>query len=360
MYVNNGDNNNLRNSLNEIFSDIVFSADGMILSYTSSEREYDLLNHGAGITVDAVAVHRITGKDCKDYLHRISSNDINSVEDDSYISTLFLNDKGRIIDRTSLLNFGSDYLLVSNFEYREKLRNWIERYIIMEDITVEDVSDQYLLAKVYGPQAESFITLLYGDKKKEFEKKGIVIDTIQGIDSILIKDCVNSIDIFSILIHPNSLTHFYKFIRESHSVFDVCFAGYDAFETFRVERGIPLCPNEINDDFNPYDVNLIGDISFTKGCYIGQEVIARLDTYPAGRREFKGFCLKGGCTEFPIELLDANKEYAGIITSCVHSKILNEWIGIGPVKQKILNNGSDDNLYAGEIPVKLENLPIKL
>ena len=64
-----------------------------------------------------------------------------------------------------------------------------------------------------------------------------------------------------------------------------------AYEIFRIKNGIPKFPNELNDEFNPHEVNLSCDVSPDKGCYIGQEVIARLQTYDKVQKKMKGLLI---------------------------------------------------------------------
>ncbi len=349
----------LFDTLRSIFENIRYSDKREIISFTDSEAEYEALTHGVGLTIHDAGVVRLSGKDVKDYLHRVSSNDINSLEEEHYKATLFLNDKGKILDRTNILNFETDFLMVAGGHLKDKLIHWIEKYIITEDVELEDISEQYFLVNIFGPQAEGFITLYYGDRTEEFESRRFVLDSIEGIDSILYKDYLNNYYFFSVLINSKSLLDFCKFIRESHSVFDVRFAGSEAFEIFRVEKGIPFYPNEINDDFNPYDLNMLTEVSFNKGCYIGQEVVARLDTYSGGRRKLSGFCFEGELPDVPVQVFNSTKENMGVITSCVHSKLLEHPIGIGPLKEKVDVENSTLYLEDGR-EIKIESLPFRV
>lgn len=360
MYFISEQNIDYNNIIKGIFPGIQYTEDGKVLTFTNVEREYDFLLHGAALTLNPVSVWRISGSDAKDYIHRVSSNDILGLLPDHYRATLFLNDKGKIIDRAVIMDFESDMLMTSGVLYKEKFKSWIERYIISEDIKFEDVSDQYIAVNVYGSQAEGFITFLFGDKSSEFNEKEFIIDSVEGIDTIIIKDNLNEYFFFTLLINSKSLPLFFRYIKENHSVFDVCFAGTKAFDIFRIEKGIPSYPNEISDNFNPYDINLIGDVSFNKGCYIGQEVIARLDTYSTGKRELTGFILDGEISELPAKVTLNGEETVGEITSVTYSKLLNETIGIGPLKKKIAENEELVDFKAGDVKLKIERLPFKI
>lgn len=346
----------IKSAISNLFPEIKFNGDGKILKFTDTEREYDLLRHGVAILVNKDSVFRVAGADAKDYFHRISTNDINQLAEDFYTPTLFLNDKGKIIDRSILLAFESDFLLLSGSLYKQKLKSWIERYIITEDVQMNDISEEYITLDIYGPQAEGFVTLLLGDRIKELDEKKFVIENIEGIDSIIIKDYVNNYFYFKVLINSKNLVALFELVRNNHSVFDVCFAGTEAFELFRVEMGFPGYPNEINDEFNPYDVNLLEDVNFKKGCYIGQEVIARLDTYESSRRNLTGFCFDGEIPDLPMEIFNVRKEPCGVMTSAAYSKVMNEPVGIGPVKIKCLN----EDLYLQDgRKIEIKPLPFK-
>ncbi len=76
-----------------------------------------------------------------------------------------------------------------------------------------------------------------------------------------------------------SCTEVVKFMVENKGPFDFNLIGEKAYEVYRIEQGIPVAPNELNDNYNPHESKLLNAVSFRKGCYIGQEVIARLETY---------------------------------------------------------------------------------
>ncbi|RMD48096.1 MAG: hypothetical protein D6830_07545, partial [Ignavibacteria bacterium] len=204
MFVNE-ENVEMKDTLHSVFESIRFSNAREILSFTEFEAEYDALVHGVGLTIHNAGILKIGGKDALDYLHRISTNDLIKLGDEKYRATLFLNDRGKIIDRANVLHFGDDLLMVSSKHHKEKLIHWLRKYIITEDVIIEDVSDQYFLVNIFGPQALGFITLYYGDRTAEFNEYKYILDSIEGIDSILYKDYLNNYYFFSILINSKNL-----------------------------------------------------------------------------------------------------------------------------------------------------------
>ena len=107
--------------------------------------------------------------------------------------------------------------------------------------------------------------------------------------------------------------------------------GSTALETYRISRGIASRGRELTDAFNPYEAGLRETISFTKGCYIGQEVIARLDTYQKIKRKLIGLDFREGSPGHqPQSLLKFGKEI-GLLTSVTPSTVRGRVFGLGIV-----------------------------
>lgn len=332
--------------------------------YSSVKDEYNALKNGSGVRIipDAVIIH-LTGKETLDFLHRVSTNEIKELKPFEKKNTLFLNEKGRLIDKTTLVNFENFCLLIGNPDPNKKLFSWINKYIIMEDIQTKDVTDDYLLIELIGPQTESYLTLLIGDEIKNLNSHNVLFTHADGFSFYLFNySRANGVPVYKILIDKNRSSEFIDYMLSNKSVFDVCLVGDDAYNIFRIENGIASVPNEINDNYNPHETNLIGDVSFSKGCYIGQEVVARLDTYDKVQRKMLGII-------FPVEielngtaqLFDDENNEAGNITSMAYSDFLKKPIALGFVRKKMLNennrifteiNGKKIQITTCELPFK--------
>jgi folate-binding protein YgfZ len=113
------------------------------------------------------------------------------------------------------------------------------------------------------------------------------------------------------------------------------------YETLRIEAGIPLFPSELNEKHNPLETSLVQAISFTKGCYIGQEVIARLDTYDKVQRHLMGVLTDSpDALAAPTAISTSDGTQIGEITSTTFSPTLGKTIGLGFVKTAFANPGN--------------------
>ena len=122
-------------------------------------------------------------------------------------------------------------------------------------------------------------------------------------------------------------------------------------------------PNELNGSFNPHEVNLLSIVDFKKGCYIGQEVIARLNTYDKVQKRLTGIKFIDE-PEYNGQLLLFDKENkdAGQVTSVTFSKELNKWVGLAFVRRAYLEEGTILTAKSEKdkpVRIQVESLPFK-
>src|ERR1035437_4747906 len=132
--------------------------------YSSTESEINSLYYGVGLVdLSSEGILELRGKDVLDFLHRITTNSVKELPKETICETIFTSEKGRIIDASFILNFDDYQLLICSNTNKRKLRNWIEKYIISDDVKVTDTPEKYVLLQLSGPQAESFLTQICGN-----------------------------------------------------------------------------------------------------------------------------------------------------------------------------------------------------
>lgn len=134
----------------------------------------------------------------------------------------------------------------------------------------------------------------------------------------------------------------------------------DTYNLLRIEAGIPLAPSELNEKHNPLETTLVQAVSWTKGCYIGQEVIARLDTYDKVQRHLMGIEISAEIKSdtLPIALTNSDNEAIGEITSLAFSPSLEKSIGLAFIKSAFAI--PEMEIKVGENSAKLVKLPFEI
>jgi folate-binding protein YgfZ len=261
------------------------------------------------------------------------------------VKTLFTNDKGRIIDRVTMLRLSNYCLLIGSYSPENKLRRWLDKFVIMEDIIIEDLTGRYMILELSGEQVDSYLTLICGKSIEELESGKIILEELEETTFYLFKTKhFNGNNKYWIVAYIEDGPKLLDALDRNKSVFDMEFVGDKAYEIFRIENGIPIYPNELNDDFNPHELNLLDEVDFKKGCYIGQEVIARLDTYDKVQKKLTAVEIGNGNINYENrKLFDSKNEEVGTITSIAKSEIRNKNVGLAVIRKKYLQEGTELN-----------------
>lgn len=271
-------------------------SDGWLLprKFRDIGEEVALLEDGRGyVDFSDHGILRMEGNDAIDLLHRISTNDFRSFKAGSAVQTVLLSEKGRLVDSVVILHRNDHLLVITGRGAHQHVAQWIEKFIIMEDVKLSNETGRHLLFFHCNIQPGH-----HSDVSNRAEHFAF---------------CTKYFDLDS-AFHGGGVA---SLIRNELASAALVQVGNEAYEIFRVRRGIPSYGKEIIAEYNPLELGLTGQMSFVKGCYIGQEVIARLDTYKKVQRKL---CRVSVATMLPSDgtyrILADGKE-AGNLTSHV-------------------------------------------
>ena len=216
----------------------------------------------------------ISGSDAIDLLNRLSTNDLEKLQPGHGMSSVLTTNKGRIIDLLHVLHRGDDLLILTSPGTQQKVAEWIDFYTFIEDVEVRDISDDTTEQHIIGPQAPNLLS-----------KMGYLSDPLDtdlahfqtGDESpgvTVVRSDIGQLPAYRVIAPaggpaPN---------------FGLSTLDEEDFRALRIEQAIAAYPAEMNEGRNPLEANLKPHISFNKGCYIGQEVVARLNTYDRVQR----------------------------------------------------------------------------
>mgnify|MGYP005848111543 CR=1 FL=1 len=324
--------------LSQYFPSYMLDNQNKVACYSSWEEEYFILHNGVGLRdISYKSIYKLIGKDVLDFIHRISTNSIRNLSAFEKANTLFLNDKGKIIDRTMLLSYGDYYLLLGSEFHKNKLYRWLDRFIINEDIEIVDQNSNYSVFEILGPQTESYLTMICGRELDKLTNNNFINFSYEDVDFQLLKYSEPSGLIkYWLLSESKNYEEIIKIFLSQKSVFDFGLVGNEAYEVFRIENMIPKAPNELTDNFNPHDLNLVHEVDFSKGCYIGQEVIARQDTYNKIQFSLSKIVLEENIIPIPFEL-EENGQLICRISSLAKSPKYNKYVGLSLLRKSHFN-----------------------
>ncbi len=306
---------------------------------------------------------KFSGKDRLDLLHRLSTNDIKDPGKFNKKKTILTTDKGRIVDLLTLYNFDDFIFTICSFNNAVNVLKHIDKYTIMEDFKAEDMSRTHEVILFFGDGAREFCRDLFDIDLDKLSYNKFVTYTIDGKHTIIARND-DGFEGFILVyatedretIESRILNS--EYLRE-HQVAEIDDAKY---EEQRIEKGIPKLGKEMGEQVNPLECNLNQYVNFAKGCYIGQEVIARLDTYDKISKHLTGIRAKekftDGTSLNDLKIILDNKE-CGIITSAAKSE-KHGYVGLGFIQTSFLDYGKEYKIkgYGKLIDCKIIKLPL--
>lgn len=307
------------------------------LTYDNIEAEYTAAMEGITLH-DSSYVGRIkaTGDDVLDLLNRISTNEVVNLQPGQGAPTVLTTDRGRIIDVITVLNLADQALLITSPQSKNAVIEWIDKYTIVEDVVCEDITFNTAMLSMIGTGAKEALGTCVGLELEFFEPYQSAIVNIEGADAYIIRRDLVDLPRFEVIVAKDDAPWVWNALTSAGAVP----TGTEAFEVLRIEAGAPMYGSELGDAYNPLETGLWGSISFTKGCYIGQEVVARLDTYKKVQKHLVrlGFS-PDAATEAGASLKREGLE-VGHITSVTRVPTSGKLVGLGYVRKDSAEPGT--------------------
>ena len=283
------------------------------------------------IDLSARAKFRITGTDRFRFLNGQITNDLRKATETVAMEACVLNAKGKMDAHIFVGALGESFLVDAETGVREKLRARLERYIIADDVEIQDVTNQFSLFHVLSPESPT---------AKDSRLVSARRFTEQGCD------------IWSDRAHHDAL------LQQLSSTFAPLDSA--AANIMRIEQGIPQWGSELTEEIIPIEANLEQrTIDYQKGCYIGQEVISRIKMSGQTNKRLCGLIPLDNVPLQPTMKLAApsieGKE-VGWITSATHSERMGKEIALGYVKRGFNSVGTKlDALVAADFAAQKPN-----
>ncbi len=299
--------------------------------------------HEAVVLVDRSDEGRLmlVGEDRLAILHRISTNAVAALTPGEGRATVLTTPVGRIIDRVILHELTGDQTLLRTSSGRAPLiTEYLRRNIFFRDkMTVIDVTAQLAQLAIYGPSATAVAARLVGSTPDLLGQLPLhhIIETVSnGVP--LIATALDPLGVpgFGLVIPVEQASALGRAALEAGGESGIRPAGMAVYEVLRIEAGLPGPAGELNEDYIPLEADLWSDVSFTKGCYTGQEIIARMESRGRLAKTLVGVTLDGPAAAGVAWRVDDRRQ--GALTSVVQRPD-GQWIGLGFVKPDVADIG---------------------
>ena len=323
--------------------------------YSDIAAEYAAITTAAAVH-DASSVGRLkaTGEDALDLLNRLSTNKVIDLEPGHGAPTILTTDRGRILDLIGVANRGEDVLLITSPGAQEQVIEFLDKYTIMEDLEVEDVTSTTAMLSVIGPGSGAALEEAANVSLEGLAPYHNVPASIGGEEVRIICRPMGELASFDVLTSTEAAPTVWEALVSR----GIVPAGSDAVEAARVRYAVPAHGSEMGEPYNPLEAGLIGSIDFAKGCYIGQEVIARLDTYQRVQKYLVRLTFSPDAQAEPGAALLRDGKQAGTVTSITYLPGSDRPLGMGYVRRASAEPGVSLALEApAQGSAEIQDLP---
>ena len=301
----------------------------------------------------------VKGKDSIDLLDRLTTNDLKSLKSMEHAYSLLVSPKGKMIEMLSILNLEGQIILGCSEDSLNKVLEWIDFYTFGEEVEITlDQKEYQSKIMIMGENSISFINTIFGIDMSLTEGKSMFIalnKQLYGrIKLLIVNKNYFGFGHYEIYASREDVDYVLKLFKQNRHNFKlVDYLNDDQFNNYRIVNNLAGYPTEINENYNPLEAGLKKYINFNKGCYIGQEVIARLDTYSKVKNRL---VLIKSDTEVDSELINQDK-HIGNITSYSSPDFYNGDYKLAYIRKSFIKDSESDfnfiNNTGSEIKVYL-------
>ena len=290
---------------------------------------------------------RMTGEDRVRLLHAMSTNDIQKLESGRGCYAFFLNAQGRILADAHVYNLGESLLLDTEPETTQKLMEHLDKYIIADDATLTDETAQLAAIGIEGPESEAAMAALGAPVP------GVAESVTVWQDGFVAAVSATGATGFRLFVPAEQKSDVIARLAASA----VVQADAEAINIVRLEHGKPRYGDDITERFLVQETDQMQAVSFTKGCYLGQEIVERVRSRAQIHRVLTPLRIHSQLPPAPRSKLSVDGKDVAEITSAVFSPAFDEVAALGYVRVEEVQSKAEMVVTGSEPPVRAAFAP---
>ena len=290
----------------------------------------------------------LSGADRLRFLHNQTTNDIQSLKPGQSCDTVFVTSTGRTIDLATAYILEDAILLLVSPGYSQKLMEWMDRFIFFADkVELKDITESTIAFSLLGISSDALM-----------DKLGVSIAPQSTVSHQLFTLAETEVRVaagsglttpgYTLIADRDRAAALWQSLTEAGAVP----LGEQLWQQLRIAQGRPAPGQELTEEINPLEAGLWQTISLSKGCYIGQETIARLHTYKGVKQQLWGVQLSQPAE--PETPVFSGEEKIGKLTSCIETQ--SGWLGLAYIRTKAIA----PDLPVQDLAVQVSDRPAKL
>jgi len=300
----------------------------------------------------------ITGSDAETFLNYTTTNDVSALEPQSAHYSVMCNEEGGIKDDFVLSRRDAcEFLMVYNASNRIKNYKWLTTQAARFNVRIEDVSDHVAMFAVQGPKAEETLQKVAGSDLGEIGRFKCGVTELAGLDAFISRTGYTGEDGFEVFIwntptsSPEKAVEAWNAILEAGKEFDIKPCGLGARDTLRLEAGMCLYGNDIDETITPLEARIGFAVKLHKEDFIGKSALLKQKGEGLKRKRVGLKMVEAGIPR-PKNEVFKDQERIGHVTSGTFSPLLEHGIAMAYLKSEHTSRGE-------VVEVKIRNKPTK-
>ncbi|MCD6514319.1 MAG: glycine cleavage system aminomethyltransferase GcvT [Candidatus Odinarchaeota archaeon] len=318
---------------------IEFAGFHMPVWYTSIEDEHMAVRNSVGI-FDVTHMGRffVVGSEATDFLNYVVTRDVKKAANGQALYSVMLNEKGGIVDDLIVYKINPErFLVVVNASNKEKDFNWLKKHATNYDVTLTDRSDEMPMFAIQGPKAEELLFKIVDFDVKSLGKFMLAEGKLLGHKAVIARTGYTGEDGFEVSLYDMPLDESDKVIKIWEDILNIgkdlgikpC--GLGARDSLRLEAGLVLYGNDIDDTTTPIEASIKYALDLDKEDYIGKEVIDEQIKNGVSRIRMGFIMIDKAIPRHDFDVLDSSGNVIGHLTSGGYSPLIKNGIAMGYV-----------------------------
>ena len=283
---------------------------------------------------------QFTGPDRLSFLQGMLSNDMRVLRPFEGAYATILTQQGKVIADVRVLCAMNSFYLDFWESLKDKIFDHLNRYLIADEVEIADRSQEYTIISIQGPQSAALLRrITASDVELPVHPKQHAMIDIDGAAVCVVHDSHTGEAGYDLIVPLSAVVKIAQNLTDAGKQCAARWVGEEAQSILRIEAGIPRYGVDFTEDNLLLEVGIDHAVSFTKGCYLGQEVVERIRSRGHVNKKLFGLLLDDETPSLAGAVIEAAGKPIGVITSSVFSLALKRAVAIGYLNKEYWTPG---------------------
>lgn len=310
-------------------------------AYSGPEREHLMVRSHVGlIDLSFCGAIKVHGGEAVQFLNGLVTNNVKTLEVGRGMRAAMLTGHGKVRALCRVLNLGGAFLVITDPQTHEKVFKYLFPFSYAGDFKVEDVSEECRTISVQGPKSHLVMKEICFEPLPALSKYDWFQTLVAGHRALVTRASHTGEEGFDILVPASSLKDVWDFVLLKGAFHSISPFGVEALELLRLEAGIPVYGQDVDETNMMLETGLEDAVSFTKGCYTGQEAVAMATYRGHVSKKLAGLDVSGQLVPRRGDVVKKDGKEIGFVTSAIQSPSLSSVIALAYVKHGFFEPGN--------------------